>query len=302
MEIKTNLETSIKDNINKILSDKQKKLFLDYKTIDTLVLSGGGVKGLYYIGILKKLEELNIINNINTIAGTSIGAFFGCLIAIGYTSQELTEFVLLFNLSNIKKISPQNFFSYFGIDDGNNLELILEKMLNLKGCHKNITYKELFEKTKKELIVSGTCINEKKCYYFSYKNTPEMKVLKSIRISTSIPLYFTPIQYNNMLWVDGSIIDNYPMHLFKHKLNTTLGIYLCGIQVYSEVKNLEDYFLSVLDSLYEGFTIKSIQGFENNTVIVKSDKYNTLDTNFSKENIMKYINSGYDYISNYLII
>ena len=80
--IETDIETSIKDNINKILSNNQKKLLLDYKGIDTLVFSGGGAKGLYYIGILKKLEELNIINNINSIAGTSIGAFFGSLIII----------------------------------------------------------------------------------------------------------------------------------------------------------------------------------------------------------------------------
>jgi NTE family protein len=158
------IENIIKDNINKILSNNQKKLLLDYKIINTLVLSGGGVKGLYYIGILKKLEEINIINNITTIAGTSIGAFFGSLISIGYTSQELTDFVLLFNLSNIKKITPGNFFSYFGIDDGNNLELVLEKMFNLKGFSKNITFKELHEKTKKELIITGVCINEKKCY------------------------------------------------------------------------------------------------------------------------------------------
>ena len=300
--METNLETKIKDNINKILSNNQKKLLLDYKTIDTLVLSGGGVKGLYYIGIIKKLEELNIINNINTIAGTSIGAFFGSLITIGYTSQELVDFVLLFNLSNMKKIAYQNFFSYFGIDEGNNLELILEKMFNLKGYQKNITYKELFEKTKKELIITGVCINEKKCYYFSHKNTPEMNVLKSIRISTSIPLYFTPIQYNNMLWVDGSVIDNYPINLFKHKLNTTLGVYLCEAKGYSEIKNLEDYFICIIQSLFEGLTENSIKGFENNTIIVKTAKTNILDTIFSKETILQYINSGYDTISNYLVI
>ena len=298
--IETDIETSIKDNINKILSNNQKKLLLDYKGIDTLVFSGGGAKGLSYIGILKKLEELNIINNINSIAGTSIGAFFGSLIIIGYTSQELVDFVSLFNLSNMKKISPTNFFSYFGIDDGNNLEVILEKMFNLKGCHKNITYKELFEKTKKELIISGVCINEKKCHYFSHKNTPEMSVLKSIRISTSIPLYFNPVQYNNMLWVDGGIIDHYPMHLFQHKLNTTLGFYLSESIGYSEIKNLEDYFLCIIQSLYEGMTEREIKGFENNTIIIKSNKYNVLETNFSKETILKYINSGYDSITNYL--
>lgn len=296
------IETGIKNNINTILSCQKNKLLLDYRSIDTLVLSGGGVKGLYYIGILKRFEELNIINNITTIAGTSIGAFFGSLILIGYTSQELTEFVSLFNLSNIKKTSLGNFFSYFGIDDGNNLELILEKMFDLKGFHKTITFKELHEKTNKELIITGVCINEKNCHYFSHKQTPNMSVLKSIRISTSVPLYFTPVSYNDKLWVDGCVIDNYPINLFKNKLDTTLGIYLSSLKINTEIKNLEDYFLCIIQSLMEGLSERSITGFENNTIIIKTlDEINMLDTDFTKDTILKYINNGYNIVNDYLI-
>ena len=294
------IESKIKDNINKILSGQKNNLLLDYQSIDTLVLSGGGVKGLYYIGILKKLEELQIINNINTIAGTSIGAFFSALISIGFTSQDLADFVLLFNLTNIKNMSAKNFFSYFGIDDGNNLELVLEEMFNLKGYNKNITFKELYEKTKKELIITGVCLNEKKCYYFSHKNTPDMNIIKSIRISTSVPIYFTPVLFENKLWVDGGIIDNYPINLFKHKLNKTLGIYLSEFKEFTEIKNLEDYFLCVIQSLMEGLSDRSVKGFEHNSIIIKSDTYNSLNTDFSKETILEFINMGYKTISEYL--
>ena len=164
-------------------------------------------------------------------------------------------------------------------------------MFKLKGFSKNITFKELYEKTKKELIITGVCINEKKCYYFSYKNTPDMNVIKSIRISTAVPLYFTPIQYDNKLWVDGGVIDNYPMSLFKDKLNKTLGVYLTESKEYTEVKNLEDYFFCVIQSLAEGLSDRSIKGFENNTIIIESDKVNILDTDFSKETIIKFINN-----------
>jgi predicted acylesterase/phospholipase RssA len=194
-----------------------------------------------------------------------------------------------------------NFFSCFGIDDGNNLEIVLEKMFNLKGFHKNITFMELYEKTNKELIITGVCINEKKCYYFSHKNNPLMNVIHAIRISTSVPLYFTPIQFDNKLWVDGGIIDNYPIHLFKNKLNTTLGVYLNENREYTDIKNLEDYFSCVMQSLMEGLSVKSILGFENNTIIIKSATNNILDTNFSKETILDFINSGYKTATNFLI-
>lgn len=128
-----------------------------------------------------------------------------------------------------------------------------------------------------------------------------MNVIRAIRISTSVPLYFTPIQFDNKLWVDGGIIDNYPIHLFKNKLNTTLGVYLNENREFTDIKNLEDYFSCVMQSLMEGLSIKSILGFENNTIIIKSATNNILDTNFSKETILDFINSGYKTATNFLI-
>jgi len=293
------IETSIKSNLNKILHNF-KKLHVDIKNIDTLVLSGGGVKGLYYIGIIKKLEELDILKNINKFAGTSIGAFFCTLLNINYTSKDLIDFVLLFNISKMKKMKFSNFFSFFGIDEGNNLEIILEDMFELKGFKKDITFKDLYDKTKKELIITGVCINEKKCHYFSHKNTPNMNVIKAIRISTSVPIYFTPVFHENKLWVDGGLIDNFPIHLFKHHSNKTLGIYLSEKREFTNITNLEDYMMSIIDSLFEGLANKSINGFENNTIVLNTDQINMINTDISKEKIIEFINIGYDYISNSL--
>ncbi len=293
------IESSIKLKLNKILNINTHKK-ININNINTLVLSGGGIKGLYYIGIFKKLEELNIINNIKNISGTSIGAFFGALLSIGFTSKDLADFVLLFNLSKIKHPNIKNFFSFFGIDDGNNFEIILENMFILKGFTKNTTFKELYEKTKINLVITGVCINEKKCHYFSHENTPNMNVIKSIRISTSVPLYFNPVIYESKLWVDGGLIDNYPISIFKNTINNVLGIYLSEENSISEITNLEDYFISIISSLAEGIAQKSIYGFENNTIIIKSLNKNILDTNFSKEKIIHFINYGYNSINEYI--
>jgi predicted patatin/cPLA2 family phospholipase len=299
-----NIELQIQNKLNNILNNNiYKKLLLNYKVIDTLVLSGGGIKGLYYIGILKKFEELNIINNIKTIAGSSIGAFFGVLISLGYTSNELLDFVLLFNLSNVNNIKINNFFLTFGIDDGNNLEIILEKMFQFKNFNKNITFKEHYDITGIEIIISGVCINDKKCYYFSYKNFPDMNIIKAIQISTAIPIYFNPIKFNSKLWVDGSVMNNFPINLFTHKLNTTLGIYLYEQKNTSNIEHFEDFFIAIFESFMEGLFERSINGFENNTIIIKSMKINFLFNNKISENtILDFINYGYNIIDKYLLI
>src|SRR5688572_12584201 len=54
-----------------------------------LVIEGAGVKGFAYSGALQVLDSMGILQNIKRVAGTSVGAIQACLLAIGYTSDEL---------------------------------------------------------------------------------------------------------------------------------------------------------------------------------------------------------------------
>ena len=52
-----------------------------------VVLSGGGAKGLYHIGVLQALEENNVA--IDYVAGTSMGSIIAGLYAAGYTPEQM---------------------------------------------------------------------------------------------------------------------------------------------------------------------------------------------------------------------
>lgn len=56
-----------------------------------LVLSGGGAKGAAHIGIVRRLEELDI--PVDIVIGTSMGGLFGGLMAMGYNSYEMEDIV-----------------------------------------------------------------------------------------------------------------------------------------------------------------------------------------------------------------
>ncbi len=56
-----------------------------------LVLGGGGARGAAHIGVIKKLEELNI--PIDYVAGTSMGSLIGALYATGMNADELNRTV-----------------------------------------------------------------------------------------------------------------------------------------------------------------------------------------------------------------
>ena len=52
-----------------------------------LVMKGGGVKGIAYVGALEVLEEY--VYRFNHFVGTSAGAITGALLAVGYKPGEL---------------------------------------------------------------------------------------------------------------------------------------------------------------------------------------------------------------------
>jgi NTE family protein len=56
-----------------------------------LVLSGGGARGISYIGVLRVLEENEI--PIDYITGTSIGGVVGGLYAAGYSPDEMEAII-----------------------------------------------------------------------------------------------------------------------------------------------------------------------------------------------------------------
>ena len=83
--------------------------------IDTLVISGGGIRAISYLGIFKKLGELknntNFDINIKTLCAVSAGSLIGLLYILGYNAVEMQEEVLALKLQNLKDIKFINFIS-----------------------------------------------------------------------------------------------------------------------------------------------------------------------------------------------
>lgn len=57
--------------------------------IKYLVLEGGGVKGIGYVGAIKKLEQLGVMDNIEHVAGSSAGGITALLVGLGEPSNGI---------------------------------------------------------------------------------------------------------------------------------------------------------------------------------------------------------------------
>jgi len=188
-----------------------------------LVISGGGIKVMCVTGILPILERLKILSEVSTFAGTSAGGFIALLCVLGFSSSEISS--ILFNTNFNEFMKNINFLRLLENDSLANekwIENYFEKIISLKGFSPIITMKELYEKTKKSLIVYAckeTNLDVVKIDHISY---PNLLVKDAIYMTCTVPVLISPKQLNGINMIDGGVVKNYPINDFP--LDETLGI------------------------------------------------------------------------------
>lgn len=266
--------------------------------VETLVISGGAVKGIALFGVIKYLEEINMISEINRYIASSVGSCVCFLINIGYTSQELIDTFVNIDLEKFKDFNPDNiinFLEVWGFDEGNRIEKTLRVFLKKKYGNDRITLLELYEKTQKELNIMTTCINLQTGHLFNYKKFPDVDVITAIRASISVPVLYIPTKINGNMYVDGAIISNYPVEYAENNNKKTLGIILSdeSLPKYREIDTIDKYFQSTLYSILNSIDRDKIKKYFDITITL-SLEIGPLDFNINKEQKLKVIDSAYN--------
>ena len=194
-----------------------------------LCLSGGGIKGVAHIGVIKALEEENI--KIDYISGASSGSIVASMYAMGYNSDEMLQmfrryakeiskinyklvFKLIFGLIFNKKICIE------GLNDGNKLS----EIINNQAIKKNI---RLISDIKVPLVIPSVNLYDGSIYLFSSVNNNRkysdnvivinnIEIGKAVQASCSYPGIFCPTNFNDKKLVDGGIRENLPWKELKN--------------------------------------------------------------------------------------
>ncbi|KXJ23340.1 Uncharacterized protein R571 [Exaiptasia diaphana] len=212
------------------LSNKESSSPLDesYQGFDfpfeNLIFEGGGNKGMAYVGALQVLESAGVMKKIKRVAGASAGAITAALIAIGFNSQELKEFLD----QDLKKILVDHNCGYcsllpnllkgFGWNPGKKLIKWFGEQLRERAGDADVTFREVLERFGTELCVVVTNLNQMSVEYFHPKTTPNTPIRRAIRMSVALPGVFQCVrQINNDyedVYVDGGLLCNYPIHAY----------------------------------------------------------------------------------------
>tara|TARA_A100001015_G_C14929404_1_gene687850 strand:+ start:227 stop:1111 length:885 start_codon:yes stop_codon:yes gene_type:complete len=269
--------------------------------IENLVFSGGGIKGLSFIGCLQYLEESKLINDIKCISGTSIGSLFATLLTIGYTSYEIKNIFLNIDFNTLQNINLFSINKKYGLDTGEKFINFIKVLFKEKNISENITFKELYNKFKIDLIITGTNISKQKIEYFNYKNNPDMEIIIAVRISISVPIVYEYVKYNDNLYVDGGILDDYPIHIFKNNIENTIGFLIYNYNKSIDISTFDEYIYSFLFCLLKKVNKLKKEVYIKNTILLEQDKIGFLDIEINKDEKNELINLGYKRTKNYFI-
>lgn len=112
---------------------------VDAPPIESLVLEGGGVRGLGYIGATRALFEAGIMQNIKRIAGSSAGALNAVIIALGYGPTEISNIIRGINMAELEDARDllltqkiQKLMRDGHINEGNNLLALIRKIIETR--------------------------------------------------------------------------------------------------------------------------------------------------------------------------
>jgi len=203
---------------------------MDITKLNTIVFSGGGVRGFSYIGFLLAFQDLyktTASKHFNRFAGTSVGSLFALICVLGIDPKTCIQAFESFGLQAIFAKDPTWLLTNYALSSGESLESLVHKILELGNVPKVITFAELFKKTGKHFIATVIDIMTSSTIYLDHTNEgADMPIVKGLMATMAAPPLFPPVSFKtatkSMVFIDGGLLDDFPVSLFP--ISTTLGI------------------------------------------------------------------------------
>ncbi|MBQ0029488.1 MAG: patatin-like phospholipase family protein [Bacteroidales bacterium] len=182
-----------------------------------LALSGGGIRGVAHIGVLKALEEYGLKPDV--ISGVSAGSIVAAMYADGHSVEEMLSF---FQQSSFAKSTKLNMPKNGGFMSTKGYANYLKQIL------KATTFEEL----EIPLIINATELQTGTIEYFTSGD-----LLSAVVASSSVPILFNPTKRNGKYYVDGGVLCNLPAQVLREDCDIVIGVHVNPILPMPEKTN-----------------------------------------------------------------
>jgi NTE family protein len=211
----------------------------------SLVLSGGGARGIAHIGAIEELEKQGF--EIKSIAGTSMGAVVGGIYAVG-KMQEFKNWLYTLDKIDVFKL----------------IDFTLSSQGLIKGDRVFKRMKEFIpdmniEELKIHYAATATDIINSKEVVFT-----KGSVYEAIRASVAIPTVITPVKKDNTLLVDGGVMNSIPIHHVKRSNDDILIV----VNVNADIPVYKPSISKIEKEKQQSTYLKKIKRFQDQLNIV----------------------------------
>lgn len=201
-----------------------------------LVLSGGGAKCISQIGVLQVLDSVGI--KVDYIAGTSMGAIIGGLYALGYSGKEIEAYFRRTDWDALMTNEvPRNRLGYFDRKASDRYLLNFDIYDGKPHLPQALNYSQYILKQLSFLTLQSHQYKQFADFPIPFLcvatdlETGDLRVFEdgrlvdALRASSAFPSLFTPYELDGHLYVDGGILNNYPVRpLLSRGLNYIIGV------------------------------------------------------------------------------
>ncbi|MBS1547730.1 MAG: patatin-like phospholipase family protein [Bacteroidetes bacterium] len=236
-----------------------------------LVLSGGGVRGVAHIGVLKAMEEHGL--QATHIAGASSGALVGALYAAGHGWESVLEFFRHVSLFSWGKFARHK----AGMFDADKYHADLAPFFT--GDDFATLQKQLF------VVASDLVKGRSKVFH-------EGPLIRTLLASSAVPGVFSPVQIEDTLYADGGITNNFPTEPLLAHCDHIIGVFVNPLKQIT-AGELSSSF-AVMERAYSmDRASSSIRKFDDCDVVIHPEALAAFGT-FSTSHVDEIFRIGYE--------
>ncbi|UCD20760.1 MAG: patatin-like phospholipase family protein [archaeon] len=236
----------------------------------TLVLSGGGARGMCHIGVLKVLDRINIVPDL--IVGVSAGAMVGGMYSAGklYAFEE--------ELTHKTKKQLKRILSFWPSKGG----LIQTKKLEKE-------YRKMLGDIKIEDLPKGFVAGTVDLLSGKRVMLDKGNLVQAILASTAIPIIFPPVHKDDMLLVDGGVDNPLPIDEGFRLAKKVIAVNVTRpvSQIPKKKKyGFMDIFERSMDIIQNHISENALKKYKKNLVVLRPKiNMSTLEFDMTKEAI-----------------
>ncbi|HWA56009.1 MAG TPA: patatin-like phospholipase family protein [Gemmatimonadales bacterium] len=176
---------------------------MSFTTPFTLVLSGGGLKGLAHIGVLRALEERGLMPS--AVIGSSMGSLVAAAWATGMSIREMTERGMAVRRRDIFQVAHADMaFKRMRAPAVYRREPLDQLIGSLVG---DIAFHQL----PRRLLINTVELNSGMQVFWGLPGLREARVADAVFASCALPGIFPPREIQGRWYVDGAVTENLPV-------------------------------------------------------------------------------------------